>query len=81
MGLTIMTGEVALLQDELKKVKYRIQILNMIEDKLRDMKALAERVVENEYGQAEIARIQFRVNELVSEIVALDKVEGTEVLH
>ena len=81
MGLRKMTGVEAFLQDELKKVKYRIQILNMMEDKLRDMKALAERVVKNELEQEEIARIQFCVNELVNEINALDKIEGTEVLH
>lgn len=76
-----MTREEVFLQDELKKVKNRIQILNIIEDKLRDMKTLAERVVENEFGQEEIARIQYRVNELINEIGALDKVEGSEVLH
>ncbi|ABO50934.1 hypothetical protein Dred_2424 [Desulforamulus reducens MI-1] len=75
-----MTKE-ELLQDELQRVKFRIQILNMIEDKLREMKALAEQVVRKEIGQEEIANIQFRVNELVNEISSLEKLEEPEVLH
>ena len=77
-----MIKEENLLQDELKRVKFRIQILNMIEDKLREMKALAEQVIRNELREEELAGIQFRVNELVWEISTLEKLENPgSLLH
>lgn len=81
MGLILMTKDEVVLQAELKRVKYRIQILNMIEEKLREMQALAEQVVRKELGQEEIAKIQFRVNELASEIHTLEKTVEPEIYH
>ena len=69
------------MQDELERVKFRIEILNIIEDKLREMKALAQRVVENELEQEEIQRVQLRVNELAKEIGELEQINGVEVVH
>lgn len=80
-GNDIMTTEKALLQDELKRVEFRIQILNLIEDKLREIKALAEQAGESELSQEEISRIQLCVNQLISEINALDKIDVVGVIH
>ncbi|GAB6180175.1 hypothetical protein JCM14036_14940 [Desulfotomaculum defluvii] len=77
----MLINEEALLQEELKKVKFRIQILNIIEEKLREMKALAEQVAGKELGQEEIANIQSRVYELASEIRTLENVVEPEVYN
>lgn len=81
-GIDVMTKEKAFLQEELERVKFRIKILNMIEDKLKEMKSLAEQVTGSELGQEESAVIQSRVNKLVREIDALDKLkEPVRVLN
>lgn len=69
-------------QEILERVKFRMEVLGMIEDKLRQMKALAERAAESELGQDEIVNIQGRINELMGEIAALDKVQWVdETIH
>lgn len=69
-------------QEILERVKFRMEVLDMIEDKLRQMKELAERAAESELGQEEIVNIQGRINELMSEIAALDKVQWVdETIH
>ena len=65
-------------QEILERVKFRMEVLAMIEDKLRDIKALAEQAAANELGQDEIVNIQGRINELIGEIAALDKVEWVD---
>ncbi|MDS1029515.1 hypothetical protein RDV78_03235 [Bacillota bacterium LX-D] len=61
------------LQTELKWVKYKMQILDMIEGKLQEIKALAEQVASNELVREEIENIQARVNKLISEIKMLEQ--------
>ncbi|MEG6520431.1 hypothetical protein [Desulfotomaculum sp. 1211_IL3151] len=73
--------EKALLQAELKRVKFRIQILKIIEDKLREMSGLAEQAAGNELSQEEIVVIQSRMNELISEIDILEKIKEPEVFN
>ena len=69
-------------QEILERVKFRMEVLDMIEDKLRKMKALAERAAESELEQEEIVNIQGRINELMGEIAALDKVQWVdETIH
>lgn len=58
--------------EQLEKVNMRLQILDMIENKLFKMKELAQRVVEEELTDKEIVDINNQVQELVAEVDLLD---------
>ena len=64
--------------EQLKKVNMRIQILDMIENKLLKMKELAQRVVEEDLTEKEIQKINNQVEELAGEVDLLDS-EPTEL--
>ncbi|WP_127836699.1 hypothetical protein [Clostridium prolinivorans] len=63
---------------ELQRVKYRIQILDMIEERLLIMRQLAEIARDNKFNENEIREINQRIEKLVNEINALDE-ESREV--
>lgn len=56
----------------LNQVNTRLQILDMIEDRLLKMKELAERVVGEDLKEEEIQHINNQVQELVKEVALLD---------
>lgn len=58
--------------EQLKKVNMRLQILDIIENKLLKMKNLAQRVVEEDLTEKEIEEINKQVQELVAEVDLLD---------
>ena len=60
------------LKEQLEKVNMRLQILDMIEDKLLKMKELAQRVVEEDLTEEKIQDINKQVQELVAEVDLLD---------
>ncbi len=60
------------IEEQLKKVNMRLQILDMIENKLLKMKELAQRVVEEDLTEKETQDINKRVQELVVEVELLD---------
>ena len=66
------------LKEQLEKVNMRLQILDMIENKLLKMRELAERVVEEDLTEKEIENINKQVQELVAEVELLDS-EPTEL--
>ncbi|SKA73549.1 hypothetical protein SAMN05428976_101240 [Clostridium sp. USBA 49] len=63
---------------ELQRVKYRIQILDMIEERLLIMRQLAEVVRDNKLNENKIREINQRIEKLVNEINSLDE-ESREV--
>jgi hypothetical protein len=60
------------LQEQLDKVNRRLEILDMIEEKLLQMKKLAERVVDEELAQEEIQEINKKVQNLGEQVRLLD---------
>ncbi len=66
------------IEDQLKKVNFRLEILDMIEDKLLSMKKLAQRVVEEDLTEKEIGDINNQVQDLVEQVNLLDS-EATEL--
>ena len=64
--------------EQLGKVNMRLQILDMIENKLLKMRELAQRVVEEDLTEKEIQEINEKVQELVAEVELLDS-EPTEL--
>ena len=60
------------LKEQLEKVNMRLEILDMIEEKLLKMKKLAQRVVEEDLADKEIQDINKQVQELVAEVELLD---------
>ena len=60
------------IEQELEKVKYRIQIVDLIEEKLFEMRALAQRVVDEELTDEEVESINQRVQSLDQEIKLLN---------
>lgn len=63
---------------QLKKVNFRLEILDMIEDKLLKMKRLAQRVVDEDLTEKEIGEINKQVQGLVEQVKLLDS-EATEL--
>ncbi len=61
------------MEEQLEKVNLRMQILDMIENKLLKMKGLAQRVIEEDLTEKEIQSIDERVQELVKEVELLDR--------
>ena len=64
--------------ESLEKVNFRLEILDMIEKKLLEMKELAQRVVEEDLTEKEIHDINKQVQELVTKVDLLDS-EPTEL--
>lgn len=60
------------LEEQLKLVKQRIEILNMIEEKLIKMRELAQNVVDNDLTQREIEAISREVKSLEEQINLLN---------
>ncbi|AKL93785.1 hypothetical protein CACET_c02690 [Clostridium aceticum] len=66
------------LQEELEKVKQRLQMLDMIEEKLFQMKELAQRVVDEDLTDEEIQEINKQVQTLGEQVKLLDS-EATQL--
>ncbi|SHF37221.1 hypothetical protein [Caloramator proteoclasticus] len=64
--------------EELQKVKHRIQILDMIEERLLKMRELAVKAAEYELSKLERDEIGRSIQQLQQEIMLLEK-ENTEV--
>ena len=64
--------------ERLKKVNFRLEILDMIEDKLLKMKRLAQSVVDEDLTEKEIREINNQVQELGQQVKLLDS-EATEL--
>ena len=76
--MTEQDGAKKQLIEQLQKVNMRLQILDMIENKLLKMKELAQRVVEEDLTEKEIEDINKQVQELVTKVDLLDS-EPTEL--
>lgn len=66
------------LEDQLEKVKQRLQILDMIEEKLFQMKELAQRVIDEDLSDKEIEDINHEVQSLGQQVKLLDR-EATQL--
>lgn len=66
------------LQEQLEKVKRRLQILDMIEEKLFQMKELAQRVIDEDLSDKEIQDINNEVQNLGQQVKLLDS-EATQL--
>ncbi|WP_026674958.1 hypothetical protein [Alkalihalobacterium bogoriense] len=63
-----------------KWLAIQIELLVMIEEKLKEMKLLAERAVKEQENREEIAKIQAKMMTLTEEIALLER-EQQFVLH
>ena len=61
------------LEDQLQEVKQRLEILDMIDGRLFEMKKLAQRVIDEELSEMEIEEINNQVKALEQEVILLDK--------
>jgi len=66
------------LEGQLDKVNHRLQILDMIEEKLFKMKELAQRVIDEELNEEDIQEINKRVQDLGEQVKLLDS-EATKL--
>ena len=66
------------LQEQLEKVRRRLQILDMIEEKLFQMKELAQRVIDENLSDKEIQDINNEVQNLGQQVKLLDS-EATQL--
>lgn len=66
------------LQEQLEKVKQRLQILDMIEEKLFQMKELAQRLIDEDLSDNEIQDINNEVQNLGQQVKLLDS-EATQL--
>ena len=66
------------LQEQLEKVKQRLQILDMIEEKLFQMKELSQRVIDEDLTDEEIQEINKQVQNLGEHVKLLDS-EATQL--
>ena len=66
------------LQEQLEKVKQRLQILDMIEEKLHQMKTLAQRVIDEDLTDVEIQEINHEAKNLGEQVKLLDR-EATQL--
>lgn len=60
------------LEEQLEKVKKRLQILDMIDEKLLHMRKLAQRVVYEDLNNEEIHEINKKVQNLEEQVKLLD---------
>ena len=67
------------LEEQLEKVKQRLQILDMMEHRLFEMRELAQRAIDEEMTEQEIKKINQRVRDLEQQVKLLDS-EGTPLL-
>lgn len=65
------------LEEKLKWVKYRLEIIDKIENKLKEMKMLAEYVKNNNLSSIQIKDINEKINILKQEVLKLDKESKT----
>ena len=61
------------LEKQLEKVNRRLEILDMIEEKLYHMKFLTQRVIDEDLTDEEILEINMEVNNLGEQVSLLDK--------
>ena len=66
------------LQDELKRIKQRLEILDMIDERFFEMKKLANRVINEELTPKQIKEINKQVKNLEQQVILLDK-ESTQL--
>jgi hypothetical protein len=60
------------LEQELLWVKYRQRMLDIIENKLLEMRGLAEMAMEGKLGEEELQDLNVRINDLLDQVKALD---------
>lgn len=60
------------LQQELQWVKYRQKMLDIIDEKLLEMKQLAELVKQGNLTAGEVEELNARLNDLAAQVRALD---------
>ncbi|MDK2919031.1 MAG: hypothetical protein PWQ37_1764 [Candidatus Petromonas sp.] len=61
------------LEEKLKWVRYRLKMLNEIENKLKEMRNLAETAKINTLSPIEIEEINIKIEQLRNEVIELDK--------
>jgi len=61
------------LEQELIEVKYRIQVLDTIENKLFQMKTIAEYVSDNDLSSEEMLSLNIKINRLKEKIQTLEE--------
>ncbi|SKC55801.1 hypothetical protein [Maledivibacter halophilus] len=66
-----------LLEEKLKWVKYRLEILDKIENKLKEIKTLAQYAKNNNLNSTQIKEINSKINILNEEILKLDEESRT----
>ena len=66
------------LEKQLEKVNRRLEILDMIEEKLVCMKVLTQRVIDEDLTDEEILEINMEVNNLAEQVSLLD-MQATEL--
>lgn len=66
------------LEKQLEKVNRRLEILDMIEEKLYYMKVLTQRVIDEDLTDEEILEINMKVNNLGEQVSLLD-MQATEL--
>lgn len=66
------------LEKQLEKVNRRLEILDMIEEKLLCMKVLTQRVIDEDLTDEEILEINMKVNNLGEQVSLLD-MQATEL--
>ncbi|ABR46961.1 hypothetical protein Amet_0736 [Alkaliphilus metalliredigens QYMF] len=60
------------MEQQLEKIKYRIQMLDLIEEKLFQMRELAQRVIDEELSNEEIENINQQVKTLEKQFKLLN---------
>ncbi len=60
------------LKDELQWLKYRIRMLDIIEEKLLEMRKIAYQVKNEKYATGEIEAVNVKLTNLVAQVKALD---------
>lgn len=68
----VMSNNEDYLRQQLEWVKYRMEALDEIEAKLKEMRELAERARGNDLTQAEAREVNARLQELEKEVKTLD---------
>lgn len=61
------------LENQLQEVKQRLKILDMIEERLFEMKKIAKKVIDEELSERQIEEINNQVQTLEQEVILLDK--------
>ncbi|AWK53047.1 hypothetical protein DIC82_07830 [Clostridium beijerinckii] len=73
------------LEQEIKWIKYRQKMLDIMENKLLQMRQLAEQVKQGNFTAGEIEVINVRLNNLAAQVKALDgesrRIEDGKILE